>query len=496
MKEYLLTIGIALSCSLVQATLPEADEFGKTKDGQAVEVYTLTNPLGLTAKVMTRGATLVELHVPDRDGKSTDVILGWDDVAGYESEGNQYFGCTTGRVCNRIAKGTFTLNGKQYQLATNDGPNHLHGGEERSFDKVVWKAKPFENPRGQGVVFSYTSPDGEEGYPGTLAVEVTYFVPNARNNLSIRYEATTDKATPVNLTNHAYFNLSGHGSESVLEHRLRLNADKYTPVDETLIPTGEIASVEETPLDFRKARRIGARIKSLVETPTLGYDHNFVLNEPQGDAALRLAAVLSDQESGRVLRIMTTEPGIQFYSGNFLMGQTGKGGKTYAHQSACCLETQHFPDAVNHSDFPSIILEPGEKFESHTTYNFSTDGDRNGDRNKEQAVGVEVGVEVDVRRVKAQLDADEIVLIDCREESEWEIARIEGAILMPMSRWKDEAAKLSELKGKQLVVHCHHGGRSLRVTRWLRENGFSNAQNMTGGIEAWSQEVDSSVPTY
>jgi aldose 1-epimerase len=335
-----------------QGEIPKAEDFGNTKDGEAVEIFTLKNDLGITAKVMTRGATLVELHAPGEDGSTADVVNGFDDVAGYESDANQYFGCTTGRVCNRIAKGKFTLDGKEYSLATNDGPNHLHGGVERSLDKVVWDARPFENERGQGVTFSYTSPDGEEGYPGNLEINVTYLVAKDRPNLSIRYTAATDKPTPVNLTNHAYFNLGGHGSGSILDHRIRIHADQYTPVDDTLIPTGEIASVAGTPLDLRRPTRIGDKIEALLDSAAMGYDHNFVLNQPQGDARLRLAAVLTHPPSGRRLRIITTEPGVQFYSGNFLKGDQGKDGKQYDLRSACCLETQHFPDSVNQPNFP------------------------------------------------------------------------------------------------------------------------------------------------
>jgi aldose 1-epimerase len=372
MMKLLFGLALLMVCTpSALADAPSAEDFGKTKGGEPVELYTLQNETGLVAKVMTRGATLVQLFVPDANGQDGDVILGFDDVQGYESEENQYFGCTAGRVCNRIAKGAFQLDGKQFSLAINNEPNHLHGGVDRSLDKVVWKAKAFENDRGQGVTFSYTSPDGEEGYPGNLNVEVTYFVPKDKNNLNIRYAATTDQATPVNLTNHAYFNLGGAGSDTVLGHQLRINADQYTPVDETLIPTGKLAEVAGTPLDFRKLTPIGKRIEKLTNTPTLGYDHNFVLNPPDEGKALRLAAALIDSRSGRQLRIFTTEPGIQFYSGNFLMGQTGKAGKTYPYQSACCLETQHFPDAVNHTNFPSIILKPGEKFASQTILAFS-----------------------------------------------------------------------------------------------------------------------------
>ena len=356
---------------VTKAEKPQMEDFGKTSDGESVEIYTLKNKTGLTAKIMTRGATLVELHVPDKDGNIDDVILGWDDVAGYESEDNQYFGCTTGRVCNRIAEGKFSLDGKEYTLAINNEPNHLHGGAERSLDKVVWKAKASSNDRGQSVRFSYTSPDGEEGYPGNLKVAVTYFLAHDANRLVISYKATTDAATPVNLTNHAYFNLGGAGSETVLDHALLLNADKYTPTDDTLIPTGKIESVEGTPLDFRKMKRIGARVEELTDTAALGYDHNFVLNpKEKEDARYNHAATLRHNASGRVLRIGTTEPGIQFYSGNFLNGQKAKGGKTYAHRSAVCLETQHYPDSVNHDNFPTTILKPGDEYTSSTMLTF------------------------------------------------------------------------------------------------------------------------------
>ncbi len=373
MKSLITALSFALFALPAVAEKPTAEPFGKTKDGAPVELYTIKGSQGLVAKVMTRGATLVQLHVPDAAGKTADVLLGFDDVSGYESEDNQYFGNTTGRVCNRIAKGKFTLAGKEYTLAINNEPNHLHGGVERSLDKVIWKATPFSNKKGSGVAFKYTSPDGEEGYPGNLDITVRYMVPSDGNRLVINYSATTDKATPVNLTNHAYFNLGGEGSATVLDHVLKLNADKYTPVDDTLIPTGEIKSVEGTVLDFRKPTKIGKRIDSLTETAALGYDHNFVLNDPeQQDSKFRLAAVLTDRESGRQLRIATTEIGIQFYSGNFLKGQKGKGGKEYAYRSALCLETQHFPDSVNQDSFPSTILQPGEEYTSTTTYTFST----------------------------------------------------------------------------------------------------------------------------
>lgn len=370
MKLTQLIFGAFLMTSVASGAEPVSEPFGKTKDGEAVELYTISNKSGLTAKVMTRGATLVQLHVPDKDGKAVDVLLGFDDVTGYESDDNQYFGCTTGRVCNRIAKGKFSLEGKEYTLAINNEPNHLHGGLSRSLDKLIWKANPFTNEKGQGVKFSVTSPDGDEGYPGTLEVTVSYFVPNDANSISISYTASTDKATPVNLTNHAYFNLAGEGSATVLDHSLRINADKYTPTDDTMIPTGEIASVEGTDLDFRKRTVIGARIESIGKTAAIGYDHNFVLNERKEGEPMTLAAVLVDPQSGRRMRVTTTEPGVQFYSGNFLKGQMGKGGKVYNHRSALCLETQHYPDSVNQPSFPTTILKPGAKFESKTTYAF------------------------------------------------------------------------------------------------------------------------------
>jgi aldose 1-epimerase len=478
------------SANTATANPPSSTPFGKAKSGEAVELYSLTNGT-ITAKIATYGATLVELHAPDKDGKVADIILGWDNVEGYESADNQYFGCTTGRVCNRIAKGKFSLDGKDYKLAINNEPNHLHGGGDRALSKVVWKARPFANDKGQGVEFRYTSPDGDEGYPGKLDVSVTYFVPTENNALRITYSATTDKATPVNLTNHAYFNLAGAGSSTVLDHNLKLNADKFTPVDDTLIPTGEIKSVEGTPLDFRKAKRIGDRIEELVKTPTLGYDHNFVLNDPEEGKSSRLAAILTEPKSKRQLRIMTTEPGIQFYTGNFLMGQTGKGGKTYPHQSACCLETQHHPDSINQMNFPTTVLKPGDKFSSQTTFQLGIAGE------KPKGKQVSLPIEIDVKSVDALLKSDEdFVLIDCREQSEWNTCKIKGAVLIPLAQLTQSAEKLKQYEDMRIVVHCHHGGRSLRATNWLRQNGFPQAQNMTGGIDVWSQEVDTSVPRY
>jgi aldose 1-epimerase len=378
MKINFLTMLAALTLSITSANCLQAAEskgtatqkpFGKTADGVAVDEFTLTNAQGLTVSIISRGAAIRQILAKDRDGKVADIVNGFDDVAGYEGEGNQYFGCTTGRVCNRIAKGKFTLDGKEYTLAINNEPNHLHGGAERSLDKVVWKGKIVEPKKGVGAAFSYTSPDGEEGYPGKLKINVRYILTDD-NKLSIRYSATTDKATPVNLTNHAYFNLAGAGSPTVLDHELQLEADKYTPVDDTFIPTGKIADVAGTVLDFRKSTRIGDRIEELTDTPVLGYDHNYVLRNQTGKTAL--AATLKDPSSGRVLKVYTQEPGIQFYSGNFLNGQKGKSGKEYAHRAALCLEDQHYPDSVNQPSFPSTILKPGDKYTRTTWYEFST----------------------------------------------------------------------------------------------------------------------------
>jgi aldose 1-epimerase len=364
-----LCLAVAVSASaqdVKKNAKPQGSDFGKNAAGKAVHEFTLTNKSGMIVKLSSRGATITQVHVPDKNGKLADVVLGFDNAAGYEGEGNQYFGNTTGRVCNRIAKGKFTLDGKEYSLAINNEPNHLHGGAKRSLDKVVWKvSKP---KKGNGLTFRYTSPDGEEGYPGKLAVTVNYILTD-NNEIRINFRAKTDKATPVNLTNHAYFNLAGAGSETVLDHLLTLNADKYTPTDDTLIPTGKIESVEGTVLDFRKATRIGERIKSLDDTAAIGYDHNFVLNRK--DKGLSLAATLHDPKSGRVLKVKTDAPGVQFYSGNFLMGQKGKGGKEYAHRSAICLETQHYPDSVNHANFPSTILKPGETYKHTQVYCFT-----------------------------------------------------------------------------------------------------------------------------
>ena len=348
----------------------KVSDFGKTADGTPVKQYTLTNSEGVIVKLISRGATVTEWDVPDKNGKMDDVVFGFDDIAGYESQANQYFGCTAGRVANRIAAGKFSLDGKDYTLAINNAPNALHGGVKRSFDKVVWQGEPFESDAGQGVTFTYTAPDGEEGYPGTLTAKVTYTLTN-KNELRIDFEATTDKATPINLANHSYFNLSGAGSPTINNHEVMIAADHYTPVDSTLIPTGEIAAVAATPFDFREFRAIGERVAQLGDGEGAGYDHNFVLNNQDGDLAL--AAKVRDPNSGRVLNVYTTEPGIQFYGGNFLSGATGKGGKKYDYRSGLCLETQHYPDSINQPSFPSVVLRPGETYKHTCVYQITAE---------------------------------------------------------------------------------------------------------------------------
>jgi aldose 1-epimerase len=359
---------------------------GASLDGTAIDEYTLSNGHGMEVRAITAGGIIRSLKVPDRSGRQADVVLGFDTAAGYLSDPPPpYFGAIIGRYGNRIAKGQFTLDGHTYTLAKNNGPNSLHGGN-RGFDKRLWKAEARQTAQGASVIFSRMSPDGEEGYPGNLQVRVTYTL-TGRNELIVDYHATTDKATPVNLTQHSYFNLSGEGSGDILSHELLINADRYTPVDDTLIPTGELAAVEGTPFDFRKPTAIGARIDA--NDPQIkkgpGYDHNWVLNRgangQAGGAAsdLVLAARLTDPRSGRTMEIRTTEPGLQFYSGNFLDGTIkGKAGHVYARRTGLCLETQHFPDSPNHANFPSTILRPGQIYESRTVFQFSalSDGSR------------------------------------------------------------------------------------------------------------------------
>ena len=339
--------------------------------GKPVSVYTLRSAKGMEVRVTDFGGIILSLKVPDRQGRQADVVLGFDSVAPYETNA-PYFGAIIGRYGNRIAHGHFTLDGKVYTLATNNGANALHGGL-KGFNKVVWEAQPFSEPTRRGLVFRYTSPDGEEGYPGTLKAQVTYTLTDD-DELIFDYQATTDKATPVNLTQHSYFNLAGDGAGDILGHVVMVNASRYTPVDSTLIPTGELRSVAGTPFDFRQPTAIGARIEQ--PDPQLkfagGYDHNFVLDRPAAVDTPTLAARVYEPGSGRVLEIRTTEPGMQFYSGNFLDGTLkGKGGVVYKHRYGFAMETQHYPDSPNQSSFPSTILQPGQEYRTRTIYAFS-----------------------------------------------------------------------------------------------------------------------------
>jgi aldose 1-epimerase len=345
----------------------EKSSFGTTKDGQAVDLYTLTNANGVTAKIITYGALLTELHVPDRTGTMADVVLGFKTLDRYEGD-HPYFGATIGRVANRIAKGRFRLGGQEYTLATNNGPNHLHGGL-RGFDKRVWKAQPVSAGGVPAVRFTYTSADLEEGYPGTLTATVTYTLTHA-NELRLEYTATTDKPTIVNLTNHSYFNLAGDGQGTILDHELTIMADRFTPVDDTLIPTGEIASVRGTVMDFNRATAIGARIAEVPGPAPGGYDHNYVLSH--GGGVLAMSAAVREPKSGRLMEVLTSQPGVQLYTGNFLDGTiTGKAGVAYQKHAGFCLETQHYPDSINRPNFPPVVLQPGRAFKSTTVYRFS-----------------------------------------------------------------------------------------------------------------------------
>jgi aldose 1-epimerase len=341
--------------------------FGKAPDGTPVDVFTLINAHGVEVRILSYGGIIQSLRTPDRTGKLDDVVLGFDDMAGYVKS-SPYFGAIVGRYGNRIAKGHFTLDGKTYTLAINNPPNSLHGGI-KGFDKVVWDARPFKGDSGAGVVLTHTSPDGDEGFPGTLHAKVTYTL-NDDDELSIDYEATTDKATPVNLTNHTYWNLAGDGTRDILGHVLTLPASGITAVDSTLIPTGEIMPVAGTPFDFRTPTAIGARIDSphVQIKYGRGYDHNFVLDRG-GQTGLAHAAHVTEPTTGRTLDIYTTEPGVQFYSGNFLDGTVvGKGGHVYKHRFGLALETQHFPDSPNKPNFPSVILRPGQVYHTRTVF--------------------------------------------------------------------------------------------------------------------------------
>jgi aldose 1-epimerase len=347
--------------------------FGKIQDGQSVDLYTLTNKSGMTVAISNFGGTLVSLKVPGRDGKVGDVVLGYDNPADYEN-GKAYFGGTIGRYGNRIAHGKFTLDGVVYTLPLNDGPNTLHGGV-RGFNKRVWTARDVSSSAGEALELTYVSKDGEEGFPGTLTVKVVYTVPADENAVKIDYTATTDKDTVLNLTNHSYFNLSGQGNGDILQHQLKLYASQFTPVDATLIPTGKLQDVHNTPFDFLQPTTIGARINQDDQQLKLGkgYDHNWVLDKKL-PGTMSLAARAYDAQSGRVLEVSTTEPGVQFYTGNFLDGTVhGKDGKVYGYRSAFCLETQHFPDSPNQKNFPSAELKPGQTLHSTSIYKFTVE---------------------------------------------------------------------------------------------------------------------------
>jgi aldose 1-epimerase len=341
------------------------ESFGKTPDGKQVDLYTLANINGISARIISFGAILVSLQVPDRSGNLGDITLGFDKLDGYLGA-HPYFGATVGRYANRIGKAQFKLDGKVYKLAANDGENHLHGGI-KGFDKVVWKLEDIGvTDEGAMVKMSYISEDGQEGYPGNLACSVTYTL-TKNDELRINYDAETDKTTVLNLTNHSYFNLAGQGNGDILGHELMLNADKYTVVDTGLIPTGENRSVKNTPMDFTTSMTIGSRISQVKG----GYDHNYVLNK--GSGALALAAKVYEPKSGRIMEIHTDQPGVQFYTGNFLDGSiTGKGGKVYKKHYGFCLETQHFPDSPNKPNFPSVVLKAGQKYTTVTVHKFYT----------------------------------------------------------------------------------------------------------------------------
>ncbi|TDD63358.1 galactose mutarotase [Actinomadura darangshiensis] len=373
-------VGSALAVSAVPAGASPAHDrpgiskeaFGTLEDGTKVDRYTLTSGRGVRVRIITYGGIVQTLETPDRHGHRTNVVLGFPTLKDYvDLNGGPYFGAIIGRYANRIAKGRFTLDGKTYQLAINNGENSLHGGL-KGFNTKVWKAEPIESGHSVGLRLDYTSVDGEEHYPGTLKTTVTYTL-TSRNELHVAYHATTDQATVVNLTNHTYFNLAGEGTGDVYDHRLTLNASRYTPVDTTQIPTGQIAAVKGTPFDFTRPHAIGERIRA--NDPQLligqGYDHNLVLDQ-RHPGALTEAARVTDPHSGRVLKISTTEPGVQFYSGNFLDGSfAGTSGRVYRQGDGFALETQHFPDSPNQPGFPSTVLRPGESFDSTTVYGFS-----------------------------------------------------------------------------------------------------------------------------
>ena len=367
----LLCVGAAflLGCVSGPKSPPQIirEPFGRTKDGTPVDLFTLRNSKGVEARICNYGGILVSMKVPDRHGKIGDVSLGYDYFEDY-LKNNPFFGALVGRYGNRIARGKFSLDGKEYTLAINNGPNSLHGGL-KGFDKVVWEPSIRATPDGAALQLKYLSKDGEEGFPGNLSVTALYTL-TEDNGLKLEYTATTDKTTIVNLTQHSYFNLAGKGD--VLKHLVLINADRFTPVDETLIPTGELRPVDGTPFDFRKPTAIGARIEQPDEQLKFGggYDHNFVINKQPGELAV--AAQVSEPTSGRVLEVLTTAPGLQFYTGNFLDGTLkGKGGIVYQKRNGFCMEAQHFPDSPNHPSFPSVVLKPGETYHNTIIYRFS-----------------------------------------------------------------------------------------------------------------------------
>ena len=372
MNKHAVTLAIALTTHAMSAEPPKAESFGKTPDGTPVEVFTLVNKNGVKLRAMTYGAIVLSLETPDSKGRSADIVLGYNTLAEYIKD-TPYFGAIVGRYGNRIASGKFSLDEKDYTLATNNEPGgikcSLHGGL-KGFDKVVWRGEALVHEGAQGVKFSYTSKDGEEGYPGNLNVSVTYLLTD-QNEWRIDYEATTDKATPVNITQHSYFNLKGEGNGDILDHEMTFEASKFTPVTLGLIPTGELRPVKGTPFDFTTAHSIGARVNAEDEQMKFGggYDHNWVLDNQSGKLAR--AATVHEPTTGRMLEVLTTEPGLQFYCGNFLDGKlTGKSGKPYQFRNGFCLETQHYPDSPNQPVFPSTILRPGKTWHSTTVYKF------------------------------------------------------------------------------------------------------------------------------
>ncbi|MBI1369649.1 MAG: galactose-1-epimerase [Planctomycetes bacterium] len=362
----LLIFPLAACCTSIKGKIVTND-WGAASN-HPVQLYTLTNIHGLVAKITSYGATLTELHLPDRHGQFADVVLGFDNLADYV-KGHPYFGVIAGRCANRIAKGQFELDGKKYQLAVNNGVNHLHGGIV-GFDKLVWSGEPMETSDGPSLKLTLVSPDGDEHYPGKVTVTVIYTLTND-NELKVEMSAVTDAPTIVNLAQHTYWNLGGDPSKNVLDDVLTLHADKYTPTDDTQIPTGELAPVAGTPFDFRKPKEIGRDIDALRAGPGKGYDHNFVVDGPAHQ--MRPVAEVYDPASGRVMQLSADQPGVQLYTGNFLDGTvTGKHGVVYQQHAGLCLETQTFPDAINHPNFPSPILRPGQTYEHHMTFRFST----------------------------------------------------------------------------------------------------------------------------